>query len=152
MSMRRRRTLDCRSRGCENVVFMGGLCKDHFEESEIKRRRRRDAIDTLHRRIIDGQLPQNLILKDELASLCPWWDRACMAVNSRRSVDMLPFDEANDAVEWCISVAEGIIDQERTFRENGRFDPTAAAFRQWAWDRFAYLEKGLRSNGTPRVN
>lgn len=62
----------------------------------------------------------------------------------------MPADEADAALEWCIALAQEIIDAERAHRTGGRVSDKLEATRHWVWDRFNNLEAGRHSNGTAR--
>lgn len=54
-------------------------------------------------------------------------------------------------MEWCIRLAEQLVLAERAARDSSHFDVFQLnAARGWVWERFAFLEQGLRSNGTKR--
>lgn len=61
-------------------------------------------------------------------------------------------DEVEPAKEWCISLAQEIVDAEIAIRNGVRPSYTFEATRLWVWDRFNNLESRLMSNGVPRQN
>ena len=146
MSRRRR---ECANQGCSKIPYLGGLCKEHYEEKAEKERRRDGAVNALHTATIADRLPENLELRDELFRLRNWWDRACNAVNYNRRDEVLG-DEAEYAIEWCIALAQEIVDAEIAFRAGNRPSSSLGATREWVWDRFRNLESGLMSNGVKR--
>ena|SRR3989442_9408380 len=147
--MTRRKRL-CRASGCSEEPYLGGLCRKHHEEKTIRTQRRDVAIHTLHTAMIEGRLPNDRTLREELLRLREWWDRACIAVQTNRGSELMPLDEAEYALEWCISLAQEIVDAERALRDGNTVGCLLAATREWVWDRFKNLEAGLRSNGLPR--
>jgi hypothetical protein len=60
-------------------------------------------------------------------------------------------EEAEFAMEWCITFAQEIVDAERAARK-GNPAPSLhmESTRQWVRERFRNLERGLMSNGVPR--
>lgn len=112
-----------------------------------KSKLRNEALDALHKGIIDGQFPENPELREELWKIRRWWSRACDAVNYERQDPILQ-DEASYAVEWCIRLAEQIVEDQRTLARGAK--PGFSFTRQWVWECFENLEAGLRSNGTNR--
>ena len=141
----------CRVSGCNDVPYLGGLCKKHHDEY-IRRTQRRDAaIHALHTGAVGERLPDDTSLREELLRLRQWWARACNAVQRQRDEEFMPLDEAEYALEWCITLAQEIIDAELLFRagKNSTYD-SLLANRSWVWERFNFLESGLRSNGLPR--
>lgn len=146
----RRQHKTCRERNCEEPPYLGGLCEKHHEEDSLRKRRKEAAIQCLHVGVVDGRLPENPELREELSRLRKWWNRACQAVQSRHDATHMPLDEADYALDWCIALAQAIMDAELAFRSGERIPDSLAATRHWVWDRFNNLEAGLRSNGTPR--
>ena len=129
---------------------MGGLCQKHYDEDRARKLRRDVAIRALHTSAIDGRVPDDLALRDELYRLVEWWNRACTAVNTRRGSTQMPMDEADDALEWCIALAQEIVDAELAVRAGDKVSDSVASTGAWVWERFRNLEAGLRSNGTTR--
>ena len=79
-----------------------------------------------------------------------WWNRACGVVQSQYGTELMPLDEAEYACEWCIALAQEIVDAEIAVRAGKRIPDSLEATRFWVWERFKFLETGLRSNGLPR--
>lgn len=140
----------CAKHGCSEPPYLGGLCKEHHDERSQKEHCRDSALNALHRATIDGRLPENTELRDELSRLRIWWDRACSTVNHSKKDEILA-DEAQDAVEWCIALAQEIVDAEVAFRSGNIPSASLSSTRHWVWDRFSNLEKGLMSNGVKRT-
>jgi hypothetical protein len=59
-------------------------------------------------------------------------------------------DEAGYAIEWSIALAKEIVDAEIAFRNGAVPSYSLESTREWVWDRFRNLEKGLMSNGIKR--
>ncbi len=141
----------CRQYGCSESPFSGGLCEQHNAESLKIKQRNDDAVYALHHSKVDGTSFVNTELRDEFYKLQEWWRRACNSVNYSR-IDATLKDEANYAVDWCIALTKELIDAERASRLNISFDElNLNATRQWVWERFNNLEKGLISNGVKRT-
>ncbi len=138
----------CRKYGCHESPHRGGLCEAHHDEERLKETRRAAAVTALHNLTIDGKLPENPALKEELRLMRGWWDRAVNSLNYRP--DPLLGGEAEFALEWCISLAQEIVDAEKAFRKGESPSYMLEATRSWVWDRFRNLEAGLHSNGTSR--
>jgi len=140
--------LRCKFRGCMEQPVSVGLCKKHYEISEKAHALRQDAIELLHRWKVDDAVLKTPALLDEFRRLNLWWTAACDSVNNRRRHPVLR-DEAEPALEWCISLAQAIIIAERKARLGDKSEtPELEDARQHVWERFGFLEKGLRSNGT----
>lgn len=146
----RKVTRRCRAAGCDELPYLGGLCERHHKEDKATARRRNDAIQLLHLSIIDSEPLRNSELREELTKLQSWWSRACLALQSQRPDPVLQ-DEADYVIEWCISLAQEIVDAERSARTgNLATAPNLEITRQWVWKRLANLERGLMSNGVCR--
>lgn len=65
-------------------------------------------------------------------------------------IDDVLQDEAEFAVEWCISIAASLVEEERLFRQNLLSDPMLKVYRDDVWTRLSNLKAGLMSNGVPR--
>lgn len=150
--MTKRKPRLCTAPRCEETPYLGGLCKEHYEEQECRRRKENAAVDFLHSRVIEGQVIQHAELKEEANDLFRWWDRVCRAVQARRDVGHMPFDEADYAISWCCSIAQRIIEAELAYRAGKEVSPMLKAEREPFWERFRNLEVGLASNGVPRRN
>lgn len=135
---------------CTHPPHLGGLCESHAEEARIKAQRNEDALEALHFGVIDGKLPTDSTIREDLNRLGARWRDACHSINYRIQNGVLK-DEAEAATSWCISLAQELIDAERATRVGRAFDPTMLNYtRQWVWERFSNLERGLMSNGVER--
>ena len=148
--MSRRRPPVCSVSKCDEPAFLGGMCRKHDEERTIREERRRAALAALHTATVENRLPDDLNLRAELFRLREWWFRACEAVQQQRSVGPLPFDEAEYAGEWCIALAQELVDAELALRSGRKPDSKLDYARLWVWKRFENLEAGLMSNCIPR--
>lgn len=119
-------------------------------ENSRRAQGREMAKHALHTGKVGDRLPDDAALRDELSKLRKWWDRACLAVQTRHDGDLMPFDEAEYALEWSVSLAREIVDAELALREGKTVSDSLTATRYWVWDRFNNLERGLRSNGVER--
>lgn len=146
---RKRKQLKCRKDDCFEPPYLGGLCKDHHKQRTIQEARRQAAIEALHQGRINGVYLISPDLRNELGKVRKWWHRACDAVNYRRE-DVILRNEAEFALEWCIALAQEVVDAEVS-RRDGKENPQSFSFQQtWVWERFENLEKGLMSNGVER--
>lgn len=140
----------CRNPRCDEPPTVGGLCQTHFEESERKHRRYMEAADVLHTGRIDGTAIGPGPLGDEFLRVQHWWFEICSAVNAGREHPILK-DETQCGTDWCIAIAQDLIDAERERRAGTGGDSEQRQYiRQLTWSRFENLEKGLMSNGIPR--
>jgi len=145
----REKTLTCGHWVSEEEPCLGGLGEAQHEEDRLKQLARRAAIDALSTSCIAGKLPEKPGLKDELLRVIRWWDKACLAVNAGRQDNVL-LDETQYAPEWCIAIADAIIQEEMNFRQGLDDDATVAFLKKDTWTRFEHLEAGFMSNGVKR--
>lgn len=136
---------------CTEPPHSGGLCREHNDERIHKNRRRDAALNALHTGAVEGRLPDDPELREELQRLRTWWERACFSINHQRENEILK-DEAPYAIEWCISLAVEIVAAETAIRQGNNIPHTLQATRGWVWERFSNLEKGLMSNGVERTS
>lgn len=147
----RRKQMQCRASGCnETRLHLGGLCRRHHEESVVREARRSAALDALETITVDGRLIQDERLREEVLRLRERWDQACRVVQWGKGETTMPLDEAEYALEWCISLAQELVDAEVAARDLGPPPARLDATRDWVWDRFRNLDAGLRSNGLAR--
>ena len=147
-AMKRKR--HCSVYRCEEPPYLGGLCQAHAEEARVKAQRRDDALEVLHYGVIDGALPSDIEIREELVRLGRWWRAACDSLNYRIPYAILK-GEAEPATSWCIALAQELIDAERAICAGKSFDKTMLnGTRQWVWERFGNLERRLMSNGVAR--
>jgi hypothetical protein len=147
--MGKRKTV-CLKFRCGNQPFMGGLCKQHFEEDKAKEARRDTALKALSNGLVDKELVKPGPLRQEFERVQKWWNETCDALNSSRQHKVL-LDDTEYAASWCIGLAEEIIDAVREERAGKESNTEIRKYmRQRTWDRFENLEKGLMSNGVAR--
>jgi hypothetical protein len=140
----------CKATGCHKPPHLGGLCEQHHREDQAKARRRNEAVDLLFQGIVDNDALRTAVLREELDRMQRWWERASRELRSP-GTDAVFGNEAEFAIEWCIILAQEMVEAERAAR-NGN-SPTSSQLestRQWVWERFRNLECGLLSNGVPR--
>lgn len=137
---------------CKNEPYMTGLCEEHYKEDKIKKDRRDSAIRALHSYTINDTLPTNENLQMEFEQLCEWWHRVCTALNTNVGTTLMPLNEVLDAKEWCIILAQKIIDDELDYQSGKQKKNSFDLNREQLWNKFKNLEKGLTSNGLQRNN
>jgi hypothetical protein len=143
---------ECREYRCTEPPYRDGLCEEHYEENKSKQLRHDAAVNALHMGIIDGRVLDNQELRGELLKVRKWWDRACRSVNYNVEDEILR-DEAQSALEWCIAIAQEIIDEELAYRSDNSKSfskEISKEIKRIAWERFENLEAGLMSNGVAR--
>jgi hypothetical protein len=147
----KKRHVTCIEYGCSEPPHLGSRCELHQGQHQQKARLRQDAVDALWRKTVDGVLVHPPFL-EELLRNSEWWDKACASVRAMRTNDSVFGDEAEYAVEWCIALAEQLVLAERATRTGAEVDSDQLDYvRGWVWERFANLDRGLRSNGLPRA-
>lgn len=144
-----RKKLVCLVHRCSEPPYIGGRCRVHHQEHWQKERDRDEAVEALHKGTIDGALPTDSSLREQLFAIRKWWFRACDALNFDRK-DAVLQDEAEYAMEWCIALTREIVTAERTVKEGCQPSYMLEHTAKWVHERFANLEKGLMSNGLPR--
>jgi hypothetical protein len=113
--------------------------------------RRETAIELLHTGMLDRRIVESSALREELRCAQEWWHKACTAINEGRKDPVLQ-EEAQFALEWCIGIAQKLIEQELAAR-NGTILPNASELeicKAIQWRKFAMLEAGFMSNGIKR--
>lgn len=140
----------CSVNRCTEKPHLGGLCNQHAEEARIRALRREGALEALRFGVIDGVLPSDAMVREELRRLSVWWRVACDSLAYRVPHAILK-DEAEAATSWCIGLAQELVDAEKASRAGKVFDQTLLNYtRQSTWERFSNLERGLMSNGVKR--
>jgi hypothetical protein len=135
---------------CNDQPFMAGLCKQHYNESIQKEARRQAGLEALNRTVVDGQIITAGPLREGLYRIQKWWSEVCSADTSGHEHPVLK-DDTSCAVDWCIGIAEYIVNEERHLRAGGKGDMSSYKYqRDRLWERFSNLERGLMSNGLVR--
>jgi len=140
----------CKAEKCEQPPQLGGLCEEHHKQEQAQSRREMEARELLFRGVVDNEPLQSSALREELSRLQGWWQRTSRELRSPGSDPALR-DEAQFAIEWCISLAAVIVEEERAARGGNRTASLQGErTREWVWERFRNLEQGLMSNGLER--
>ena len=121
--------------------------EEHHKEEQAKSRREMEARELLFRSVVNNEPLQSPALREELSQLQDWWQRSVRELQSPGSDPALQH-EAQFASEWCISLADVIVEEERvgTLAKSLQRERT----REWVWRRFGNLDSGLMSNGLPQ--
>ena len=144
-----RKKLTCFVSRCDEPPYLGGRCKEHYDEDKRKQQERRDAVEVLNNSGVDGTYPTDKSLRQLLSDIQKWWSRAHSAMAYGRTDSVLR-DEAEYAAEWCVALAWQIVRAERAFRAGQEPDYMLQHTSAWVFERFNNLQKGLMSNGVPR--
>jgi len=148
--MAKRRQACAEYRCDEPVHASGALCQRHSEEAERNLHRFMEASNVLHTSRIDGEYIGPGPLRDELHRIQDWWRQVCAAGKAGREHPVLK-DETRFGGDWCIAIAQEIIDAERDRRTGKPGDTELRKYlRDETWKRFENLERGLMSNGVTR--
>jgi hypothetical protein len=145
-----RKNLICQKSACSNEPYLGGLCQVHHKEDQSRKQLRDDALTALHSGIVDGNPPRDPDLCSELDRLRVYWDRACLVLQTQHGTDLMPLDEAEFATDWCITLAQRIVEAQRKLTTGDALPMPLTLTRKWVWERLRNLDAGLRSNGTRR--
>lgn len=146
----KKRIHQCHETGCLDTPYLGGYCRKHHGIRELKEQRRSAAVRLLHFSVVDDRIPDHPELKAELFKLQNYWRDACDVNIYRRGTKTMPLDEAPYATEWCIALAQEIVDAELAYRAGGQPASGLEYCQEWVWNRFNNLDKGLQSNGIER--
>lgn len=138
-------------RAARTFPISAGRCAKHHREYEARRALRHAAITALHKITVDDAVPTHAGYRDEIARLSRLLDEINIVRTHRVGRPHIPLDEADDAAEWCVALAEQLVEAERNFRQGKEASYMLDATREWVWNRFDNLQAGLRSNGLPRA-
>lgn len=141
--MKKKLKMACHITSCFEEIFSGGLCEEHHQEYLRKTKSNEAAREALFTLAVEGRIPDDSILRDELSRLRRWCDKACNAIRIGHDVDGMPFAYAEAAYDWCIALAREIVDAEIAFRNGKPANNSLAVTRLWVWENFQYLENGL---------
>ncbi len=147
-----RKSKNCRKLHCYRPsASPGGLCQQHIDEETIRHQRREVAISVLHTGSYNEQYMIEEPFIEEWKRVRRWWHQACDAYNNQRTHPVL-HDETEYALDWCVGIAQELIDAQRDVRAGKQGDtPTRQYVREQFWERFENMEKGLMSNGIARA-
>jgi hypothetical protein len=147
--MNRKKQNLCRMNHCNKEPHSLGLCKEHYEQYIRDKNLQEEAIEALHKAHIDGALPTNPAIREQLFEIRKWWLKACDALNHNRTDDVL-CDETEYALDWCISLAKEIIAAERALNSGQQPSHLLEQTSKQVYQKFSNLEKGLMSNSLAR--
>ena len=147
-SMAKSRRKTCRAVGCQREPVVEDHCVVHGPPLIARREAEQDGLKLLRDWTVDGGPVRAPEIRAELDRLEQLWSRAWRAIGASKPH---PFfgDEAEAAAAWCVTRAGDLAKRERTHRDGG--PQHSLAMTDWVWERFAELEAGRRSNGTPRT-
>jgi hypothetical protein len=146
----RKRIPHCRHSRCDKEGRLLGLCEEHYAEHLKDKQQHDEAVYVLHHALLEKQPFQKETIAEEYYRIRGWWNRACNSVNYEREDEILR-DEAECALDWCISLTRQLIQEELSYRKGEDYPQPWNSTRDWVWERFANLEKGLMSNGRERT-
>ena len=92
---------------------------------------------------MEGHIPDDPTLRDELKKLRKWGDKACSAMQSGHDIDGMPFAYAEAVYDWCIALAREIVAAEIALRNNQPASNSLTLTRIWIWETFQNLENEL---------
>ncbi len=130
----------CRVDGCREMPHLGGFCLAHYEE-DLRRGTLRDQARALLFGKADGGGVSDHTLQEDLHELMGRWSFVCSAGISQRSNDLVPLEHAEYAADWCISLAEQIIEAQRAINAGM---PVACSYentKRWVWERLHGIER-----------
>jgi hypothetical protein len=131
---------------CPNEPYLGGRCKEHYEEDQQKRESRESALHLLHLGMVDDQILTNNELKKKFQRISPWWKEVCFVINNHMATDKLSIVDANGLNELCISAAREIVEAERSFRTGDQIDDLPFSCLDRLMERIDELENKIKGS------
>lgn len=130
--MTRNLKFQCSISGCGNPPHQGGLCEEHRERELINGR----ALDALHSCSVDGAIPDDPTLRDDLEEASRRWGIICAVQIGQHSATGLPLEYAKFAEEWCISWAREIIKAQEALSAGQPMPASYGRTKQWVLEKF----------------
>lgn len=101
---------------CEKPAFMDGLCREHLEEKEVKRRLERAAEHALQNGVVDEAPITTPELREQSKRLRDYYWQACNRGSSEwREIKV--YNACLDVVNACINAATTFVKAEQAVRE-----------------------------------
>jgi hypothetical protein len=122
---------------------MGGLCRVHYDDESRRTHLHEAAITTLHTGEVEGALVDGT-LREDLEQLRDRWFVVCDVVNSGRGKDLVPLEHAEYAKEWCISLAEQIVEAQWAITVGETVASTFKFTKSWVWKRLHDIEIAVK--------
>jgi hypothetical protein len=119
---------------------MGGLCRVHYDEESRRTQLHEAAITALHTGEVEGMYLVDETLREDLQQLRDRWFVVCDVVISGRGRDLVPLEHAEYAKEWCISLAEQIVEAQRAITVGKTVASTFEFTKSWVWKRLHDIE------------
>lgn len=142
-----RRARKCRHVKCPADAHAQGYCKAHHQERQAQAHDPAEAVELLERgTTLDNQPLHSSRMRNELARLQTWWDRACEGAVFGRDLQTMPVEEARAAVTWCLRLAQSMLLADRGQVPVKVLEKTRAE----VWGRLQNLQRGLYSDGHTR--
>jgi hypothetical protein len=130
----------CRTDGCGEVAYLGGLCQSHHEE-----KRREEASRDRARKLLFGEdsgiSVEDRTLQEDLRQLRDRWNHICGVAASRRSNDLVPLEEVVAASDCCITFAARIIEAQLAIVESEALPHSYERDKRSAWDQLHAIER-----------
>ena len=141
----------CITTNCNATPILNGLCEQHYLQGMQHKFERELTIETIHTGLIDGKAPDKEGVQTELQQVKLWWNQAYSAFSSGESDDTFQ-QETEQVPEWCLTIAKGIIDEEKAHREQRQPDSFLNFEKRHTLAFFENMSAGLMSDGTERKN
>ena len=136
----------CITPNCTSKPILNGLCEQHYLQGMQHKFERELTIEAVHTGLIDGKIPEKAALQAELQQVKTWWVQAYDAL-SQGKADSTFREETGQVPEWCLTIAKGIIDEEKAHRENRQQDSFLNFEKRHTLTFFNNMSAGLQSNG-----
>lgn len=141
--MKKKPKMTCHVTGCFEPMFSGGLCEEHHQGYLCKIKSDEAAREALFTLAVEGRIPDDPFLRDELHKLRKWGDKTCRAMRMGHDIDGMPFAYAEAIYDWCIALAREIVAAEIAFRNEKPASNSLALTRIWVWGNFQHMENEL---------
>lgn len=127
---------------CSEAPYLGGLCRAHHDEDVRRKRLSDQAFRALHFGEIDGAIPGDVALAQDLNQLRERWQVVCSVSISRHGTDIVPLKHANYAGDLCMSFAEHIVEAQWATDAGAAVAPSYENAKRWFWERIREIECG----------
>ena len=139
----------CITLNCTAKSILNGLCEQHYLQGMQHKFERELTIEAIHTGLIEGRVPEKAELQTELQQVKLWWNQAYGAL-SQGQADATFQDETEQVPEWCQTIAKGIIDEEKAYREQRQPDSFLNFEKRHTLELFENMAAGLMSDGKER--
>ncbi len=139
----------CITPDCTTTPILNGLCEQHYLQQMQHKFERELIIEAIHTGPIEGKAPEKEGLQTELQQIKVWWNQAYNALGQGKADETFQ-EETEQVPEWCLTIAKGIIDEEKAHREQRQPDSFLNFEKRHTLEFFDNMAAGLMSDGEKR--